>query len=170
MGNEIHTTAIRSARDFEQVVRHLQLLAAEGISPQLVAVERPRILTVRLMTLDEWLVTASSTDIDDMGRRLVQTVESMHAVGVCHRDLHVGNLLVDQNRPLIIDLELAKDVDPAGPCYDLQGPSSEVPIPQDHLSLGGDIAKYGVWWDAPLQPPYPRPLHTVFGASDALRS
>lgn len=99
-----------------------------------------------------------------MGERVLTVVRSMHALGICHRDLHVGNLLVDSaQRPLVIDLELACEADPSWPCYDLGGPSPEVPIPDDHARLAA-LVPDGVWWDAEL-PPGMTSLGSVFGSA-----
>ena len=68
----------------------------------------------------------------------------MHRLGVCHRDLHLANIIVDADaRALIVDPDFAVDSDQGAPCYDLYGPeASGVPVPAEHAGYwanrGGD--------------------------------
>jgi serine/threonine protein kinase len=99
-----------------------------------------------------------------MGQLVLGLVKSIHSVGVCHRDLHRQNLVIDDGRPLVIDLELACEADPSGPCYDLYGPSEIIPVAEQHQAVEGDYARYGVWWDSPADG-----LNRVFGPLSNLR-
>lgn len=74
--------------------------------------------------------------------------------------------MVDGDRPLVIDLELACEVDPAWRCYDLTGPSAEVQVPEEHAVQGGRIGRHGVWWDAPLEGP--QSLGSILGPVDGV--
>ena len=51
----------------------------------------------------------------------------------------------------MIDLELACAVDPAGKCFDLEGPASGVPVAPQHVAQGEPYASNGVWWDSPIE-------------------
>jgi tRNA A-37 threonylcarbamoyl transferase component Bud32 len=69
-----------------------------------------------------------------MALRLRERIEAMHRLGVCHRDLHLANIIVDEDaRALIVDPDSAVDVDQSAPCYDLYRPeASGVPVPAEH--------------------------------------
>lgn len=83
-----------------------------------------------------------------MGLKVLALVRKLHRHGVCHRDLHVGNIVVRDGEPLLIDMEFAIAVDPAGPCYDLVGPGpSGIPVPDRH-AVQPNANQNGVWWDA----------------------
>ena len=53
-------------------------------------------------------------------------------------------LIGDDDSLRFIDFVLAQWVDPSWPCYDLSGPSAEVPVPYAHANQGGH--ENGVWW------------------------
>ena len=98
-----------------------------------------------------------------MGERVLALVRTVHPLRICHRDLHLDNLIVDDNRqPLVIDLELACEVEPTWPCYDLGGPLAEVLVPRDHAAQVALGMPNGVWWDAAL-PSCLTSLGSVFG-------
>ncbi len=83
-----------------------------------------------------------------MGLKVLSRVRELHSHGVCHRDLHVGNIVVRQGQPLFVDMEFAAASDPAEPCYDLVGPEpSGVPVPRRHREQP-NANLHGVWWDA----------------------
>jgi len=96
------------------------------------------------------LVARRSTgQLAEMRLRVVALIRSIHRLGVCHRDLHARNLVLDGGHPLVIDLELACEVDPEGPCYDTHGPCEAIPVPEQHRAVGGEYGVHGVWWDSP---------------------
>jgi hypothetical protein len=65
----------------------------------------------------------------------------------------------DDERPLIVDPDLAIDSNPSAPCYDLYGPSSSgVPVPVDHAGYLAN--RGGVWWDCVAEVPA---LWSAFG-------
>ena len=96
--------------------------------------------------------------------RLVLLVRAIHAAGICHRDLHIHNVVIAADgSPLAIDPEHALEVDPQGPCFDVWGPDSGLPVAPAHVQIGGTLAKTGVWWDAPLSSMQVTTLGSVFG-------
>jgi tRNA A-37 threonylcarbamoyl transferase component Bud32 len=128
--------------------------AAAGCAPAFDVIEgeptRVRLLTIRMRCftrLRTWLETASPEHQHELARSLLECVRRLHALGICHQDLHVDNVVVDGARPLLIDFELALRTSPDKPCYDLVGPAaSGVPVHGRHLFQG--IIE-GVWWDSP---------------------
>ena len=74
--------------------------------------------------------------IEQLRRRLIELIRAVHALGICHRDLHDGDIVLDGDRPLVIDVDLACDVDQHWPCYDVYGPSDLIPVPKAHLEVG----------------------------------
>ncbi len=83
-----------------------------------------------------------------MGLKVLTLVRELHRHGVCHRDLHVGNIVVRDSEPLLIDMEFAVAADPARPCYDLVGPGpADIPVPLRH-AIQQNANQHGVWWDA----------------------
>ena len=83
-----------------------------------------------------------------MGLNVLQLVKELHGHGICHRDLHVGNIVVRDGMPLLIDMEFAIDSNPDGPCYDLVGQDgSLIAVPARH-AVQPNANQYGVWWDA----------------------
>jgi hypothetical protein len=99
-----------------------------------------------------------------MGNRLLGLLERVHSLGICHRDTHARNFVLDGDQPLIIDPKYAFESDPQQPCYDVHGPdASGVPVPDQHLAQGNDN-RFGVWWDAPC--PHEDVLGRRFGPSD----
>lgn len=94
----------------------------------------------------EWI----ARDVDDMHERILQLVREMHAQGICHRDLHVQNVVVCEGRPMAIDPQLATNADPSKQCYDLDGPASGMPIPMPHQMLAG-YRDSGVWWRSSIR-------------------
>jgi hypothetical protein len=158
-----HRTTVRPGRDAARIVKWARLLADNGLGPEVGSVSDNTFETREERELQGWLVSASEPEVAPMGRRVFALVCSMHGLGICHRDLHLGNLLVDSaQQPLVIDLELACEIDPRWPCYDLGGPSAEVPVPLDHARLASLIPN-GVWWDAEL-PPGMTSMGSVFGS------
>jgi hypothetical protein len=144
----------------------MNALAAAGVGPKVVSVDGRDIDTPLYQPLSEWLRWVQQMEVRAMGERVLVAIQTMHDLGMCHRDLHRGNLVVDRHRPLIVDLEHVCEVDPAGPCYDLTGPCPEIPILADHAFRQDQvIGEYGVWWDAPQDPVFfsTIPLGRVFG-------
>jgi hypothetical protein len=71
---------------------------------------------------------------------------------------------------MAIDFEHACEVDPAWPCYDLTGPSAQVPLLSAHAywrDRGGRVlGENGIWWNGPLEPSFGGqyvPLGLIFG-------
>lgn len=130
---------------FETEVRLRTIACAAGCSPDF-AVEEPLSLRTRALTrLAEWLPRASDEECDRMALRILRQVLALHEAGVCHRDLKVGDVVLDGDHPLLIDFDLGTAVAPSQVCFDLYGPASGVPVAPIHLAVG--IAD-GVWWDS----------------------
>ncbi len=87
-------------------------------------------------------------EIKFMGCRVLEMIRTMHALGICHRDLHEDNVLVKEGRPLVIDLEHAVEVDPSWPCYDLFGPNDLIPLLPEHVAYAQQLGPTGIWWDS----------------------
>lgn len=96
--------------------------------------------------LSEWLRShGSPPERSDMRVAIRDQLHRLHAAGICHRDVHLGNVVIDAaGTPRFIDFELATRVDPNGPCFDILGPQSGVPVPEEHRRVG--LAE-GVWWN-----------------------
>lgn len=125
-------------------------LQRSGLVPELIDFgEEPTTAWVRmeaLMPLGEWLETNPSPDTRcEMRDRLRVQLRALHRAGVCHRDVHLGNVVVDAcGVPRFVDFELATRVDPTGGCFDLLGPASGVPVPDEHIEIN---MTDGVWWN-----------------------
>lgn len=81
-------------------------------------------------------------------------IRLIHFLGICHRDLHEGNVVVKAARPMVIDLEHAVEVDPSWPCHDLYGPSDRFQLLPEHEGFGEMLGSTGIWWDADHDPKY----------------
>lgn len=142
--------------------RFLERLQGTGLVPEVQSVEetedRAEIRLGFHLPLVMWMsdhrdgATAMKSAIDEQLRRL-------HDHGVCHRDVHEDNLVIEKSgTPLFIDFELAIDVSPSDACYDRIGPASGVPVPPAHTRVG---LYAGVWWDSVMPDGFG--LGTVFG-------
>jgi tRNA A-37 threonylcarbamoyl transferase component Bud32 len=141
-------------RDRHQVF--MPRLSRLGIAPRLLHMDGRSICLERCQPFPEWHSAASESDLAVMRELVLRLIGDLHAAGVCHRDLHKQNLVFRDGRPLIIDVEFACQVDPAGPCYDLYGPSDDVSQP-------ARIKAH--YWESSV-----KGLHEVFGhlsAADA---
>jgi hypothetical protein len=120
-----------------------------GFAPTIVSMTDSEIVTVRHQTLREWLNAGpSQAERHEMRRVLVKRIEEMHSHGICHRDLHVENVVLRDGLPLFVDPAFATDCDPRRPCYDLVGPGpSGVPVPPEHAGQPNENQN-GVWWDS----------------------
>ena len=146
-----HTQPLRNHHARAQAHAYLPRLATAGLTPEIVALTNHGVVTRRGQPFREWWPRASAPALAAMRSRVLDLIRKVHALGICHRDLHDGNLILRRaDRPLVIDMELACDVDPLGPCYDLLGPTAVVPVPAAHLSVGGAFAQ-GVWWGSNLR-------------------
>jgi serine/threonine protein kinase len=78
--------------------------------------ERPYIVTryVAGPSLDEVVAERGALSGDELlrlGRGLVGALDAIHAVGVIHRDLKPGNLLIEDGEPVVIDFGIAHVAD-----------------------------------------------------------
>jgi tRNA A-37 threonylcarbamoyl transferase component Bud32 len=136
----------------------LAIARAAGCAPEF-EIEPP--MTIRLrrhVTLTEWVQT-DRADLKAMGLLVLEQIHKLHAAGVCHRDLKLSEIVVDGDRPLLIDFDLSTEASPEQPCYDLLGPASGVPLPPIHACVG---ITQGVWWDT-AAPQIGNPLWRLFG-------
>lgn len=134
--------------DRESHRKFLPLLADAGLAPKIIRLNDTERCLERCQTFSEWRRYSNDDQLRRMGLDVLELFRAVHALDICHRDLHEGNLLVKDDRPLVIDLEHAVEVDPTWPCYDLYGPSDQVPILPDHQKAGGILGTTGIWWDA----------------------
>ncbi len=81
-----------------------------------IAGERPYLVTryVAGPSLDDVVLDEgplSPKELVDVGRGLVEALEAIHAVGVVHRDLKPGNVLLEDGEPVVIDFGIAHIAD-----------------------------------------------------------
>jgi serine/threonine protein kinase len=81
-----------------------------------IAGERPYLVTryVAGPSLDDVVLDEgplSPHELVDVGRGLVEALEAIHAVGVVHRDLKPGNVLLEDGEPVVIDFGIAHIAD-----------------------------------------------------------
>jgi serine/threonine protein kinase len=135
-----------------RTAEYYQLLADAGLAPKIIRVTEREIEAVKHTTLVDWLSAKPSEDeYEVMKNALFRLLRAAHATGICHRDVHIRNIVVgDDGRPLLIDPALAAPSVNAH-CYDLEGPElSGVPVPDEHVRQRGDNA-CGVWWGSPVK-------------------
>ena len=129
------------------------------MAPEIIRMDDEEICLKECDRFEVWWRSASPAELAEMRSCVLELIEGIHALGVCHRDLHDRNLVLDGGKPLVIDLELACEVDPAWRCYDLYGPSDSIPVAEQHADFNdGHHSVHGVWWDSPVSG-----LRSVFG-------
>jgi hypothetical protein len=142
-----------------QTAAHYQRLSDVGLAPALVMVTQNEIMALLRGTLEDWLAAGpSQDDKDSMAVRIRDLLRAVHEkAGICHRDVHVGNIVLDeQDRPLLIGPKWAVPVVNEH-CYDLEGPgASGIEVPELHVRQGHD----GVWWGSSVAH---RALSEAFG-------
>ena len=138
---------VRAWPDRRSAIEMHRCASLHGLAPRILAEDRETVTFERLpRTLRQWWVANE----DPVARAMMKTrlkvrIAELHAVGICHRDLHSENAMVDEDESLyFIDFALAQWVDPAWVCYDLNGPSAEVPVPYAHATQAQH--EHGVWW------------------------
>ena len=140
------------AEKFRVELKYMEKAAALGVGPELCSWDKPS-MTIEMYAATpvlSWFSSSpSSEEIREVGKNLLKAIVHLHSNGICHRDIHIRNLLIQDNDcPLIIDWEYAVDADPNGPCYDLIGPASNTPKPMPHRIRSS--TETGVWWDTPM--------------------
>ncbi len=150
----------------ERFVKYYPRLSDLELAPQIVKMTSDKIITRRCLPLCDWLAgIPSSDDTRRMGHSLYLQLEKLHAHGICHRDVHVCNIVLLGDAPLLIDPEFAMDSDPQKPCYDLYGPGpSGLLVPKEHSDHPRNVG--GVWWDCTAEVPA---LWKAFGPLADLR-
>jgi thiamine kinase-like enzyme len=131
----VHTweRSLRTAADWENAVLYYKRLSELALAPEIVSVTADQLVAHWYPPLPCWGTNRSLEELIDMGLSVLRRVEELHGHGVCHRDLHTGNIVVRAGVPLFIDTEFATASDPAKPCYDLVGPErSCVAVPKRH--------------------------------------
>jgi hypothetical protein len=107
-----------------------------GCAPPFTVVGLDQIRMPRLVPLTPLLASATAHERLAPARLLVVCFKRLYAAGICHRDGHRDNFVLDGPRALLIDFELACSVYPEGLCYDLVGPASGIAVPWEHQLLG----------------------------------
>jgi serine/threonine protein kinase len=121
--------------------------SVRGLAPRILAEDHETVTFERLpQTLKQWWeANEDSAERAAMRTRLRDRIVELHAIGICHRDLHSENVMVDDEGSLyFIDFALAQRVNPEWSCYDLSGPSEDVPVPYAHACQADHEG--GVWW------------------------
>jgi serine/threonine protein kinase len=145
-----HSRALPQGDAGERFVNYYQRLTDLSLAPEIIGVTAYEIVTRKYPTLGAWLaIEHSCEEVLEMGRRLYLRVEQLHCQGICHRDLHLANIVLrDDEVPLFIDPAFAIGSNPDNPCYDLEGPDrSGVPVPPERTCQSNDN-RLGVWWDS----------------------
>ena len=138
----------RSPADEAQARKYLPRLADASLSPSITGWGMGSVSMVKGTPALDWLAKADDLAIGAMRIQVLDLIRGMHTLGVCHRDLHVENIVIVDGQALAIDVDHACDVDPSWPCYDLTGPSPQVPLLPAHAQWGGVLGSTGMWWGA----------------------
>lgn len=139
---------------FNAEASYLKLLHGSGIGINVLSIDEDKFI-IRMARYRPALDFIMKEDISDevrvdIGQQLLKKINQLHTeYGVCHRDIHIRNVVLDNsNEPYIIDWEFAMHVPPSGPCYDLHGPYTGLPKPTPHRIQSS--TETGVWWDTPM--------------------
>lgn len=154
----------RSEVDRQQHHALLPRLTEACLSPRILHMTDADRCVERCEPFLPWWRRATNDQIATMRCLVLQLVKKMHNLGICHRDLDAGNLVLRGHEPLVIDVELGCEVDPTGPCFDLRGPASGVPVADQHIAVG---LEEGIWWDASPTGTSLITMGKLFGALDS---
>lgn len=149
VADDVHRRAIPEGEAGVRFVHYYRRLSDLGLAPRILEVTDSEIVTELHPTLRQWLDGGPSVEERDaMARKLIARIEEIHRHGICHRDLHVENVVLRDEVPLVVDTAFATASDPIKPCYDLVGPGpSGVPVPPEHAGQPNEN-QLGVWWDS----------------------
>lgn len=155
--HEVHErslTGLSAPADFVFQYRRLQNW---DLAPIVVEATDDVLVTECHPTLFAWWEAGPSQQaLTEMRILLRARISELHSHGICHRDIHIKNVVLRDGTPLFIDTEFVIATDPNAPCYDLYGPDvSGIPAPEAHRAMNG-ADKHGVWWHAPV-------LHNTLG-------
>lgn len=170
-----HLHQFRSTEEAAFARSHLERLAAQSLTPPIIRWEpgigsHGGVVQATGTPLTDWLTSANPEVVAATRPKVLALVHGIHAQGICHRDLHIENVVLVSGRPMAIDFEHAIEVDPEWPCYDLSGPSECVPLLPAHAEWSGVLGTYGISWDGPLDERWSGryvPLGMIFGPVSA---
>lgn len=132
---------------FTHEFTYAQYASHLGAAPEIVGY-RDQEFTMRYYpSLAPWLESHPETK-DEAAQWALTTILKLYYGGLAHRDVHMRNLIVDEEegRVLIIDYEFTTEVDGDRPCYDLVGAiESGIPVPKPHRHH-----REGVFWNTTL--------------------
>lgn len=141
--------------DPEQVLtfykNHYMRMAEEDLVPKLISMDGEGLITEKCIPLISTIENITGNSRDKLKECLINRIRKLHALGICHRDLHIRNIVLRHYIPLFVDFELAIVIDPSCLCYDLNGPVSKIPVPDQHVMLGSEYEVTGEWWNAEHQ-------------------
>jgi hypothetical protein len=151
--SDVHCKALSQVPNRDAYVSCYQRLEDGGCGQTIVTVTDERICLQKYETLRHWV---DQRAIDGrlpravrlaMGHALRELLERVHGLGFCHGDIHIGNFVVRDGAPLLVDPKYA--IEHCGrPCYDLAGPEgSGVEIASEHVSQTDNRNHDGVWWE-----------------------
>lgn len=135
-----------------------KVLSELDLAPRIICVQDMMITTVCHPTLRDWLDQAQPDDeMLVMAKHIRDVLRRVHTdAGMCHRDVHIDNIVLDNGQPLLIGPKWAAPT-VNDHCYDLEGPdASGVGLPDLHK----DKPHNGVWWGSSERT---RSLLSVFG-------
>jgi serine/threonine protein kinase len=151
MSDEGYFRRFRNPEERASHTQYLPILSEAGLAPRIIKFTNEGVLLETCTPLEVWIAERQAFDVATMRLRCIRLTQQIHSLGICHRDLHARNVVVDaEDHPLVIDLDLACSSNPAQRCYDMIGPESGIAIANQHLALGGPYAEYGVWWNSPV--------------------
>jgi tRNA A-37 threonylcarbamoyl transferase component Bud32 len=87
-------------------------------------------------TLHTWNKSASDKEKSNMSKKIMTQLKKMHKLGISHSDLHARNIMVDGNKPVIIDFSRSVWMNEKQGKYDvmqIQGIFEKIPTRLDSL-------------------------------------
>jgi hypothetical protein len=157
---DLHRRPFKAHESPDQFIAYYRRMADAGVAPEILGATPEALVTPLHVRLEDWLLESPPRAAHQMAHRILAQLQTMHRIGICHRDIHIANIVVANETPLFVDPEFATDSDPGRPCYDLYGPGpSGIPVPPAHVAYPPNAD--GVWWDCAAEVPA---LHKTFGS------